>query len=97
MCCKKPTAAPLQHQYPYLICYHHLAKLSRLPSTYSDKNNQHLTNLINMVKNIGAAIPETRLLKFKKTFCLKYIKVLNAEAMGGEGATYAHDLSCLCP
>ena len=38
----------------------HLAKLSHSVGRYSDNNDQHLTNLINMAKNIGAAIHETR-------------------------------------
>ena len=64
----KPTTAALQHRYPYLICYHHLEKLSHSLSTYSDNNDQHLSNLINMVKSIGAAIRKTHLLKLKKSF-----------------------------
>ena len=79
MCCKKPTTAALQHQYLYLICYHHLPKLFHLLYTYSDNNDQHLTNSINMAKNIGEAIHVTPLLKFKTKFYFEYIKVLSFE------------------
>ena len=60
----------------------HLAKLSHSVGRYSDNNDQHLTNLINMAKNIGAAIHETHVLKFKKKFHLKHIKVLIFETNG---------------
>ena len=52
MCCKKPTKAALQHQYLYLIWYHDLAEPFHSLSTYSDNNDQQLTNSINMAKNI---------------------------------------------
>ena len=95
MCCKKPTIAALQHRYLYLICYHHLAKLFHSLSTYSDNNDQYLTNSINMAKNTGAAIHVTPFLKFKTKFHFKYIKVQNlwsgvcvcVGGGGGGGAT----------
>ena len=94
MCCKKAGTAAPQQRYLYLICYHHLTRLSHSLSTYSDNNDQHLTNLINMAEDIGAAIRVTPLLKFKTNFHFKYIEVINFEIRVGKGLSslpYVHE------